>query len=85
MFIYRLKEMLMTDCGVDIEDLELEEIEDGNEMNLLLDIIYDNDIEGAGEAAENVPIVNDDGVGDGDFEDNMIFEGADYSVNFRLH
>ena len=76
----------------------MQELPEGNEMQLLLDILYDN-ILGDGEADENAPIVNDEGnvpivneAGDNignddndDFEANMIFEGDDYSVNFHRH
>ena len=102
-FYFSLKEILTRDCEVDVEELELEELHDGNEMKLLMDILYDNNIVGeggdreggggggGGGGGENVPIVNDavddddDGGGDGDFEDNMIFDGPDYSVNFHRH
>ena len=83
--------MLRTDCGVDVDGAEFEELRDGNEMKLLLDILYENNIMGGGEVDENVPFANDDnfddnndGAGD-DFENNMIFEGPDYSVNFHRH
>ena len=87
---------LSMDMDMDL-DLDLEELHDGNEMRLLLDILYDNNIvgDGSGEGDNNnVPILNDaddaddrdnNDDDDDDFEGNMVFDGDDYSVNFHRH
>ena len=87
---------LSMDMDMDL-DLDLEELHDGNEMRLLLDILYDNNIvgDGSGEGDNNnAPILNDaddaddrdnNDDDDDDFEGNMVFDGDDYSVNFHRH
>ena len=76
--------MLQVEIGIDSDVIELEELHDGSEMKLLLDMLYDNNLVGEGEGegdgevevddrgneGENEPIVNENN-DDNDNDEDM--------------